>query len=125
MKHAEAFCLMTYKCMAELCGNEEELWNTRDGVTPFTIDCKVCGSEAQHIDFQKDQFAPDYEPYEGQRIFIDMLEEKKRHIATKTLESYRGTPFEVDREDREKVIKQIMEGMPEGTPDVVTFIKKG
>lgn len=124
MNHAEAFCLMTYKCTSISCGAEEELWNSRDGVTPFVIGCRDCGSEAQHVDFDKDKFAPDYVPYEGQRIFIDMLEEKKRHIATKTLESYRGTPFEVDREDREKVINQIIKGMEEGTPDVAIVLGK-
>ena len=36
-KHAEAYCLMKYKC--EKCGKTEILWNSRDGVTPFMIKC--------------------------------------------------------------------------------------
>lgn len=39
-KHAEAYCLMKYKC--EKCGKTEILWNSRDGVTPFMIKCEKC-----------------------------------------------------------------------------------
>ena len=37
-KHAEAFCLMKYRC--EKCGQAEVVWNSRDGVTPFIINCE-------------------------------------------------------------------------------------
>ena len=35
--HTEAFRLMRYRC--ERCGFVEVIWNSRNGATPFTIDC--------------------------------------------------------------------------------------
>jgi len=34
-RHAGAFCLMTYR--ADDGTEEEQVWNSRDGVTPFVI----------------------------------------------------------------------------------------
>ena len=45
--HAEAYCLMKYKC--EKCGTVETIWNSRDGVTPFIINCEKCNGHMQHI----------------------------------------------------------------------------
>jgi len=39
-RHVEAFCLMHYACD---CGHHEVIWNSRDGVTPFTAPCPSCG----------------------------------------------------------------------------------
>lgn len=69
-KHAEAFCLMTYKC--EKCGKSEVVWNSRDGVTPFIIKCELCGGNMQHINFGGDVRSKNYIPKVGQRVFIDM-----------------------------------------------------
>lgn len=69
-KHAEAFCLMKYKC--EKCGQAEVVWNSRDGVTPFIINCEKCGGNMQHIDWHSDVRQVGYIPKLGQRVFIDM-----------------------------------------------------
>jgi hypothetical protein len=37
--HAEAFCVMTYRCRK--CGTVEALWNSRDGVTPLAIIARI------------------------------------------------------------------------------------
>ena len=68
--HAEAYCLMNYKC--EKCGQEEVLWNSRDGVTPFIINCEKCGGHMQHIDWNRDIRNKNYIPKSGQRVFINM-----------------------------------------------------
>lgn len=75
-KHKEAFCLMTYQC--EECGKKETLWNSRDGVTPFIIGCSKCRGKSQHVNFHGDRYAPDHFPVPGQRIFVDLTED--RHL---------------------------------------------
>jgi len=67
-QHAEAFKLMKYR---DTAGNEEIIWNSRDGVTPFIVTSRH-GFEAQHVDWNKDTYAPDYAPKPGDRIFVDL-----------------------------------------------------
>jgi hypothetical protein len=72
-QYKEAFCLMLYRC--NLCGTIEVLWNSRDGVTPFSICCSQCHRENEfpqmiHIGWQLDICKQDYKPFEGQRVFI-------------------------------------------------------
>lgn len=69
-KHVEAFCLMKYQC--EKCGKTEIVWNSRDGVTPFTINCEKCEGHMRHIDWHMDKRCENYIPKSGQRVFIDM-----------------------------------------------------
>lgn len=67
--HAEAFCLMNYRC--EKCKTIEVLWNSRDGVTPYIINCEKCDGHMQHI-MGHDVRQENYIPKIGQRIFINM-----------------------------------------------------
>ena len=74
--HGEAFMLMVYKCKS--CGKEELLWNSRDGVTPFGIDCLACGEDSYHINWQQDERAPDFADrmavegkFQRMRVFVD------------------------------------------------------
>lgn len=76
--HKEAFCLMLYKCTE--CDITEQLWNSRDGVTPFSLRCRndACNKEMlgpmQHIEWQNDRQYPEFVCHPGLRIFIDMPE---------------------------------------------------
>jgi hypothetical protein len=65
-QHVEAFCLMTYRNES---GVEERIWNSRDGVTPFVVSLRD-GSEAQHEEWRKDEYAPAHVPAVGDRIFV-------------------------------------------------------
>lgn len=78
--HGEAFCLMLYKC--EYCGVIEVLWNSRDGVTPFLINCRSCHKSMRHEHWKLDTCIENFEPWHGMRIFVDQtLEEYKKDIA--------------------------------------------
>lgn len=67
--HGEAFRLMHYRSDD---GTEDEwIWNSRDGVTPFVITLRS-GKEAKHINWQDDPYVPDYVPQPGERIFVDL-----------------------------------------------------
>ncbi len=75
---AEAYCLMTYKCTE--CGRHEELWNSRNGITPFCITCQHCQGTARHIDWKSDRCVPDHVPDDNQRVFVDMTTDRMHAI---------------------------------------------
>jgi hypothetical protein len=69
--HKEAFCLMKYSTSD---GSEVEwIWNSRDGVTPFTIRSRS-GAEMVHTQWQFDVRIKNYQPLSGERIFVDMTD---------------------------------------------------
>lgn len=84
----EAFMLMQYECSPSdtsrfggpppkpACGNVEIVWNSRDGVTPYVIDCRHCGGQARHVRWHADLYAPDHRPAVGERVFVDLNPER-------------------------------------------------
>ena len=122
--HAEAFCLMHYKCVSISCGKLEVLWNSRDGVTPFMIQCKECDGEMQHTAFGADRCVPDFFPEHGRRVFVDFPEHfrevfKKCQIQTQ----WDCPPYPMkDRwETKEDALKALMEDdeLQDGSPYVL------
>lgn len=76
--HAEAFCLMLYRSDD---GTEEEvIWNSRDGVTPFVITLRS-GKQATHVDWHLDQRVPDFQPHPGERMFVSLTPQRAREHA--------------------------------------------
>jgi hypothetical protein len=85
-QHAEAFCLMTYRSDD---GTEEEvIWNSRDGVTPFIITLRS-GKQARHVDWRSDRRVPDYRPKPGERIFVDLTEARARQLVKRNRRQWR------------------------------------
>ena len=66
--HGEAFKHMQYACKLGCC--HEDIWNSRDGVTPFMINSRR-GHEMEHIFWDKDVYDKDYIPVVGERVFVD------------------------------------------------------
>lgn len=102
-QHREAFCLMWYAC--EQCGARERVWNSRDGVTPFTMPCVNCGADSlrgmTHVDWNLDVYAPHHKPAPGQRMWVSMTREAaeaytERRIAL--MQQRRAMPPGVDLE---------------------------
>jgi hypothetical protein len=60
-------------------------------VTPFGIN-SVDGREMLHIQWEKDDYAPDYRPYPGQRIFVSCTRERAERLARERVESYWDHP---------------------------------
>lgn len=88
-QHAEAFCLMKY---ASRDGTTVEwLWNSRDGVTPFIIHSKD-GVEMNHVDFHLDRCLPQYQPLPGERVFVDLTEERAREGVVQRVALYWDDP---------------------------------
>lgn len=68
-QHAEAFNLMKY--VDDETGEVETLWNSRDGVTPFTIESRDGKRAMTHTDWSADEHRPDFTPPKGMRVFVD------------------------------------------------------
>src|SRR5712671_4410544 len=84
-QHAEAFCRILYRSDD---GTEEEwLWNSRDGVVPFVVGSRS-GKEMTHVEWQRDEFRPDYQPQPGERIFVDLTVERARALAIRNAERF-------------------------------------
>lgn len=67
-EYVEAFCLMKYR---DTLGNEEWIWNSRDGITPFCVTSKL-GMPADHVEFSRDRYLPNHVPNVGDRIFVNL-----------------------------------------------------
>jgi hypothetical protein len=92
-KHPEAFCLMRYR--ADNRQLEEVIFNSRDGVTPFVITMRD-GTPGTHIDWRGDVYAPDHQPKVGDRIFVDLSQERAREIARGNAEHMWDRPADAD-----------------------------
>jgi len=89
-QHAEAFCLMKYR--ADDGSDEELIWNSRDGVTPFVIILRS-GKQAKHVEWYSDQRMPeDYKPFPGMRMFVDLTEERAREAAQRNADKWWNDP---------------------------------
>ena len=56
-KHEEAHALMIYQCQS--CGFPEVIWNSRDGVTPFSVGCPKCKKTMHHIAWEQNKAQED------------------------------------------------------------------
>jgi hypothetical protein len=115
--HAEAFCLMWYACE---CGHEERIWNSRDGVTPFGMQCPSCGKpDMFHRFFGSDTYAPDHKPNRGQRVWIDMTLEQAQQCADARIVSAAAHGHVIPEAHRQPLISSIYQ---EGrAPDLVVW----
>lgn len=117
-QHAEAFCLMTYRCT---CGHTEIFWNSRDGVTPFISVCPKCGGELTHVDWSSDQYAPDHVPEPDQGVWVDMPASLKRPLALARLEWGQAHGFAVPEEQKRRFLEAIMAEYRPGSPWLIRW----
>lgn len=95
-QHAEAFCLMHYECKA--CRHHEVIWNSRDGVTPFGLQCPSCSSlDLLHAYFGSDRYAPDHKPHHGQRVWVSMTKERALALARRSVLRHKKDGPETER----------------------------
>lgn len=90
-KHVEAFCFMEYTC--EKCDKTEIIWNSRDGVTPFCVNCINCDGTMQHSNWHKDIRFVSYtldHLSEGQRYFCDLTRELYIENIKNLIKKYRN-----------------------------------
>lgn len=120
----EAYCIMEYHC--EKCHTSEFLWNSRDGVTPFIINCVHCEKgEMRHINWQGDKREVWHIPKKGERIFITMPNEVNDLYVRKRIEMYWENEQYPMREmfaNKEEAFKKLSGDMQkEGEPFIITW----
>ena len=120
-KYKEAFCIMTYKCKD--CGAEEIIWNSRDGVTPFGINCVACKGQMDHVRWNEDKCVPNYYPRSGERVFIDLTLEafviyQRRKICM--LWCHGNYPMSERWKTKEEALVALVKDFQPGSPDIVS-----
>lgn len=114
-KHGEAYALMRY--LSDDGTEEEIIWNSRDGVTPFVITLRS-GKVAKHVNWSGDFPFPNYQPPLGSRMFVDLTEESARSKAAEYLERNRNyVPENVSEEELIEML--VKDWMKPGAPDLV------
>lgn len=111
--HGEAFKLMKYASK----DNEtiEWLWNSRDGVTPFSIPPgdDVCELDdfLRHVDWFEDIFAANFVPPVGMRVFVDHTLDSATASADRRIRHLcaGGEEFQYSDEQREALIQDILQ----------------
>lgn len=83
----EAYSLMLYRSES---GREFRIWNTRDGVTPFT--CRIDDEEFKHVEWRQDKRTPDFVPKVGMYVFVDLTIEKAVEYRTKYVDRAWNNP---------------------------------
>lgn len=88
-RHPEGYTLMLYA--SDDGSIVETIWNSRGGVTPFMVGSRAddevdeaCAEETvelRHVMWGGDAYAPFHVPNIGDRIFMDMTEERARLLA--------------------------------------------
>lgn len=107
-QHAEAFCLMWYKCRD--CPHCERIWNSRDGVTPFGTPCPSCGGDSLYHTMRGMLYAPQHKLTHGQKFWRTMTEKDVDSIRTK------GHYAELTEERWKEIRLAFLEDVARGAP---------
>lgn len=111
-QHGEAFMRMLYR--SDDGADQEWIWNSRDGVTPFTVLSRT-GKVMSHVDWQRDQYLPDYQPGTGERYFITLTHAKALEYAKAKVKQHPKIYKTAD--DLERLIDSMRPGE---SPDIAT-----
>lgn len=83
-QYPERFALMHYRC--DSCRGLELVWNSRNGVSPFSIPCARCEEGiATHVSWEQDLRKPDWQLRMGQRFFRDGTPDEAVEIMRKRI----------------------------------------
>lgn len=108
-QHGEAYMIMRYRCPK---GHDHPVWNSRDGVTPFGIDCpeEGCDQIADHHNWEGDRYEPLHQLIPGEYFFRDGTPEEAKAIILRRLESARGSSWERPESEWPALTDDILEG---------------
>lgn len=107
--HGEAFMMLVYRCQAQ---HARQIWNSRDGVTPFGTQCLQPGCQhiAYHADWKQDRYEPAHQLLPGEWFFRDGTPDEARAIVQRRLQNAKGTPYERDESTWPDLINDITRG---------------
>jgi hypothetical protein len=117
-EHREAFCLMKYR--SDDGTEEETIWNSRDGVTPFVVTLPS-GKTASHVNWNEDRCVPDFKPPVGSRMFVDITAERARASAERNAADWWDQPIAKDMyPTREAMVDALAASYyTPGSPDLI------
>lgn len=126
-RHAEAFMHMQY--MGQSNGKQIilRIWNSRDGVTPFTTYCKEYDLTLQHVEWQGDKFDKDYKPKKGDLVWVSHDKISAREAAEEAFLIYSKKVVEMElmrKQDREKFGLSNLDYFKGVLKDKEAFIKR-
>lgn len=130
MGHKEAFCLMMYE--SDDGSIMEWIWNSRDGVTPFSVSSLSGETMLTHTDFYRDLRAPFHVPPIGSRVFVDLTEQRALHFAQLRVENAltaidpeRRAAFQARWKNENEAVKAIAKDLMKmpGEPDILVVNK--
>lgn len=73
---------------AQVGGDVEWLWNSRDGVAPFLVTSRSRLTLLAHLDWSADKRRPLHVPAVGDRIFVDLTLERAREYRQRFVERH-------------------------------------
>lgn len=124
--YSEAFMLMKYRTED---GTEKELiWNSRDGITPLTVHSKT-GKLMTHVEWEKDEYLPTYQPKPGDRMFVTLTPESARKYAEQMVERWwdspdfhtsNGNKYETKEEAIKDATSDLLKQWDGNPPDIIT-----
>lgn len=117
-KHAEAYHLMTYTA-DDGSGAQEVIWNSRDGVTPFTLTLQT-GQVATHTNWADDVYAPAHKPKPEDRIFIDLTPARAQVQARAALARWADQGMDLTGAPSVEALAASFTSMG-GEPDLIAF----
>lgn len=115
--YGDAYMHMPYRCRD--CGAVEWIWNSRDGVTPFLVDCRECGGVAAHTMREVDGYERHHKARAGERIFVDATAEDSLRAAEVAFQRAKGTPYEIPEDAHAAWVQRTAAEIPTGSPKLV------
>lgn len=122
--HGEAFMIMNYRC--DRCSRTVTVWNSRDGVTPFIIDCRFCQEgSARHVNWQEDRYAPNHKPVPGELVFVDMTDARRRVRAEHIYQRMMESEYRWDDMTKDEFIEMVLRDLgKDAAPDLIEWPQK-
>lgn len=102
----DAFMLMWYACK---CGHRERVWNSRDGITPFGMDCPSCGDFLNHVNWGDDVAAPNHTLLPRQKFWRDGTPDEAEAIMRKRIAQMQDE-YPTSDEEAAEIIKACRDG---------------
>ncbi len=106
-RYGEAYMLMWYICKS--CRAREMIWNSRDGVTPFGINCPSCGEIMNHVDWNSDRYEPNHQLNGDQRFFRDGTPDEAETIIRARIERLQNH-YPLSDQEQEQLVKSCRSG---------------
>ncbi len=88
MNYGEGFCHMQYYGKNKIVTISCSIWNSRDGVTPFSFHCEQFGLMLNHVNYHLDRIDVNYKPKKGDLIWRTMTDEDYTRLEKKSYDRY-------------------------------------